>query len=111
MQRFAILYGANKVKAMYLEDDNAVMAANEAWEMFLQSANPDHIKKVLASLPGLDREWPPSLAEFSRMVKDFNRVEGRTDIALPAPKVQTDIGRKALADMKAMLRVSPNTQS
>ncbi len=27
----ATLYGAQKVKSMYLDDDNAIMAANQSW--------------------------------------------------------------------------------
>ena len=104
MTHLATLYGAQKVKAMYLDDDNAIMAANQSWQIFLESANPDIIKRILHTLPTLDRQWPPSLAEFVRMYRDFDRVEHRQVTALPAPKVQTDVGRSALANMKQLLR-------
>ena len=110
MTHLATLYGAQKVKSMYLDDDNAIMAANQSWQLFLESANVEIIKRILHTLPTLDRQWPPSLAEFVRMYRDFDRVEHRTYDALPAPKVQTDVGRAALAEMKARLRVSPNTK-
>lgn len=109
MQHLATLYGAQKVKAMYLDDDNAIMAANQSWQLFLETAKPDIIKRVLHTLPTLDRQWPPSLAEFVRMYRDFDRVEHRQHTALPAPKVQTETGRAALAAIKAKLGVSPNT--
>jgi hypothetical protein len=114
-ERFVALYGAQKFKVMFEHDDNAIMPAKEAWNNFLQSCKPDVLRKVMDALPHQKREWPPNLSEFIGMCKDFDRVEHRTYDALPAPKVQTDVGRTALANMKAMLeakraRVSPNTK-
>ena len=103
MQRFAVLYGHQKVKAMYAEDDNAIMAANEAWETFLRKTNPDVVRRVLDSLPTLSREWPPNLSEFIGMCRDFDRVEQRENVALPAPKQITDEGKRVLAQLKQVL--------
>lgn len=103
MQHFSVLYGHQKVKAMYMEDDNAIMAANEAWELFLRKTKPEVIKRVIDSLSGLSRDWPPSLSEFMGMCRDFDRVEQRTNVALPAPKIITDEGKATLAKLKAML--------
>ena len=103
MQHFATLYGAQKVKSMYLEDDNAIMAANESWQRFLEATNPEIIRKVLHTLPTLDRKWPPSLAEFVRMCRDFDRVEHRELKALSAPKVRTELGLKTLSELRERL--------
>ena len=103
MQRFSVLYGQQKVRSMYAEDDNAIMAANEAWDTYLRSVKPEVINKVLATLPTLNREWPPNLSEFIGMCRDFDRVEQRQNVALPAPKVITDEGKETLARLKSML--------
>lgn len=104
MQRFIVLYGNQKVKAMYAEDDNAIMAANEAWDTYLRSVKPEVIQRVLQALPALNREWPPNLSEFIGMCRDFDRVEQRSNIPLPAPKHITEEGKATLAKMRAMLQ-------
>jgi hypothetical protein len=109
-ERFRILYGSQKLAMMYEHDDNAIMPAMQAWDEFLAKQKQDVVRRVLISLAGVGREWPPNLSEFIGMCRDFDRVEQRENVALPAPKVQTDIGRAALAEMKAKLRVSPNTK-
>jgi hypothetical protein len=103
MQRFSVLYGNQKVRAMYSEDDNAIMAANETWDGYLRSIKPEVIQRVLQALPSLNREWPPNLSEFIGMCRDFDRVEQRVNIPLPAPKHVTEEGRKTLQRMKEML--------
>lgn len=108
-ERLTIIYGSQKVKSMYEHDDNAIMPAMEAWNLMLQAQKPDVVRRVLDTLVRTPREWPPNLSEFTGMCRDFDRVEHRTYNALPAPKVQTETGRTALAALKAKLRVSPNT--
>lgn len=103
MQHFATLWGAQKVKAMYLEDDNAIMAANESWETFLRAADKRVLRRVINSLSTAGRDWPPGLAEFRKMYQDFDRVEHREINALPAPRQVTEKGKFALAAIKNML--------
>jgi hypothetical protein len=103
MQHFSVMYGNQKVKAMYMEDDNGIMAANEAWETFLRKTKPEVIRKVIDNLPSLGRDWPPSLSEFMGMCRDFDRVEQRQTVSLPAPKHVTDEGKAILKQMKEML--------
>lgn len=103
-ERFVALYGAQKFKVMFEHDDNAIMPAKESWDNYLQSCKPEVLRKVMDALPHQKREWPPNLSEFIGMCKDFDRVEHRQFTALPAPKVQTDVGRSALANMKQLLR-------
>jgi len=104
MQRFSVLYGHQKVRAMYSEDDNAIMAANESWENYLRSVKPEVIQRVLQTLPTLNRDWPPNLSEFIGMCRDFDRVEQRLNISLPAPKHITAEGQETLRRMKEMLK-------
>jgi hypothetical protein len=102
-ERFRILYGSQKLALMYEHDDNAIMPAMEAWEQFLTSQKPEVVRKVLATLPTLSREWPPNLSEFIGMCRDFDRVEQRENVALPAPKQVTEEGKRVLAQLKAVL--------
>ena len=102
-ERFVALYGAQKFKAMFEHDDNAIMPAKEAWNSFLQSCKPDVLRKVMDALPHQKREWPPNLSEFIGMCKEFDRVEHRAYDALPAPKHVTAEGKAALQRMKEML--------
>lgn len=103
MQHFSVMYGNQKVRSMYMEDDNGIMAANEAWENFLRKVKPEVIRKVIDALPTLGREWPPSLSEFIGMCRDFDRVEQRQHVALPMPKHVTKEGEESLRRMKEML--------
>ena len=79
------------------------MPALQAWDEFLASQKQEVVKKVLAALPGLGREWPPNLSEFIGMCREFDRPEQRQHIALPMPKHVTKEGEEALRRMKEML--------
>ena len=102
-QRFAVIYGSQKVKLMYEHDDNAIMPAMEAWNLMLQAQKPEVVRKVMESLVKTPREWPPNLSEFIGMCKDFDRVEQREFVALRQKHEPTDKGKIALANLKAML--------
>ena len=102
-ERFRILYGSQKLAVMYEHDDNAIMPALQAWDEFLASQKQEVVKKVLASLPGLGREWPPNLSEFIGMCREFDRPEQRQHVALPMPKHVTKEGEESLRRMKEML--------
>lgn len=102
-ERFIALYGAQKFKAMFEHDDNAIMPAKESWENYLQSVKPEILRKVMETLPFQKREWPPNLSEFIGMCKDFDRVEQREFVALRQKHEPTDKGKIALANLKAML--------
>ena len=69
-ERFRILYGSQKLALMYEHDDNAIMPAMQAWDEFLAKQKQDVVRRVLNSLPGLGREWPPNLSEFMGMCRD-----------------------------------------
>ncbi len=103
MQRFAILYGWQKVKSQYLDDDNAIMAANESWQRLLEKQPIHVIRRVLQELETHPREWPPNMTEFAGLCREFNRVEQRENVALPAPKQVTEEGKRVLAQLKQVL--------
>jgi hypothetical protein len=88
---------------MYEHDDNAIMPALQAWDEFLASQKQEVVKKVLAAIPSLGREWPPNLSEFIGMCRDFDRIEQRQHIALPMPKHVTKDGELALQMIKDLV--------
>lgn len=102
-ERFTVIYGSQKVKLMYEHDDNAIMPAMEAWNLMLKSQKPEIVRRVIDSLLRTPREWPPNLSEFTGLCREFDRVEHREIVALPAPKQVTEKGKMALAAMKSML--------
>lgn len=102
-ERFTVIYGSQKVKLMYEHDDNAIMPAMEAWNLMLKSQKPEIVRRVIDSLLRTPREWPPNLSEFTGLCREFDRVEHREIVALPAPKQVTEKGKMALAAIKNML--------
>lgn len=103
MERFAVLYGWQKVKAQFADDDNTIMAAQESWQALLEKQRPGVVKRVLGDLSSHAREWPPNLTEFAAMCQVYARQAATEQVALPAPKHITEEGRATLARMKAML--------
>ena len=102
-ERFVVLYGVQKFRAMFEHDDNANMPARQSWEAFVTSQKPEVVRKVMVTLPTLGREWPPNLSEFMGMCREFDRIEQREIKALPEPKLQTEKGKMALDMIKRMI--------
>lgn len=103
MERFAVLYGWQKVKSQFADDDNAIMAAQEAWQILLEKQRPGVVKRVLQDLESHAREWPPNLTEFAAMCNVYAKQMATEQPALPAPKHITEEGRRTLQKMKEML--------
>lgn len=103
MERFAVLYGWQKVKSQFADDDNTIMAAQESWQTLLAKQRPGIVSRVLQDLESHAREWPPNLTEFAAMCNVYARQMGTAQPALPAPKHITEEGRAALQKMKEML--------
>jgi hypothetical protein len=103
MERFAILYGWQKVKAQFADDDNAIMAAQQSWQILLEKQRPGVVKRVLSDLESHGREWPPNLTEFAAMCNVYARQMATEQPALPAPKHITSEGKATLQRMKEML--------
>ena len=101
--RFETLFGSNKTKSVFNVSDQSWNDLSAAWEQFLRSANPDAIRAALASLAENPPEWPPALAEFIRLCKQFNRPEHKT--ALPPPSKEiTPEGQKLIQSAVAQIR-------
>ena len=101
--RFETLFGSNKTKSVFNVSDQSWSDLSAAWEQFLRSANPDAIRAALASLAENPPEWPPALAEFIRLCKQFNRPEHKT--ALPPPSKEiTPEGQKLIQSAVAQIR-------
>ena len=103
MERFAVLYGWQKVKAQFADDDNTIMAAQESWQILLEKQRPGVVKRVLSDLESHPREWPPNLTEFAAMCNVYARQFATEQPALPAPKHVTEEGKRILQQMKEML--------
>jgi len=104
MERFAILYGWQKVKSQFADDDNTIMAAQESWQILLQKQRPGVVKRVLSDLESHAREWPPNLTEFASMCQVYARQMATEQPSLPAPRHITKEGEETLRRMKLMLK-------
>lgn len=100
MERFGVLFGNQKMASVFSGVDDATA---EAWESQLRETNPEVVKQALKSLADNPPDWPPALAEWIKLCKQFNRPEHR--VALPPPKhEQTEIGRQMQADIQTAIR-------
>jgi hypothetical protein len=102
-RRFTLLYGAQRCASLY--DAGEFEATVAAWCGALAKFQPAVVKAALEALPGEDRAWPPSLAEFLALCRQcVPAPEHRR--ALPVPnRTEADIGagREQMARIKAML--------
>lgn len=95
MERFGVLFGHQKMAAVFQGADDATA---QAWEVHLQSTDPEVIRKALQSLANNPPDWPPALGEFIKLCKQMNRPEHRP--ALPPPVFEpTEEGRKLQAEI------------
>jgi len=83
-QKFSLIWGAQKVGAMVRPED--VDMALDLWASSLSRYSTATLKAVIDTLPSLGRDWPPSLAEFIDLCRQFNRPEAQ--VALPAPRAE-----------------------
>jgi hypothetical protein len=97
IDRFGVLWGRQKVVAQFGTTKAEIDDTKAAWENQLRSVSPDTIQRVLRHLQSDPPAWPPSLAEWISLCKQFNAVEHR--IALPPPPKQvTDEGKQLIAE-------------
>lgn len=105
LSRFEVLFGSQKTRSVFNSDDELWQEMSEAWETYLRAMDPAVIRQVLESLANNPPEWPPALAEFVKLCKQFNRPEHRT--ALPAPRFEvTAEGRALQAEIVASIAKS-----
>jgi hypothetical protein len=93
MRHFTTLFGAQKVASVFGGTPEDQAATAEAWEAQLRNIAPETIKRALEALTASPPTWPPSLAEWIVLCRDFSRVEHRA-VALPAPTAPTEVGRE-----------------
>lgn len=101
-ERFAALYGHQKLATMFADDAGEV---RQAWEEQLRRFQPEVLRRAIQALIDAAGEWPPTLPQFVGICREFNRPE--QSLALPPPTV-TDVARAAeqIADI-ASLAVKP----
>lgn len=102
MERFGVLFGHQKMAAVFQGADDATA---QAWEVHLRSTDPEVIRKALESLATNPPDWPPALGEFIKHCKQMNRPEHR--VALPPPRFEpTEEGRKLQAEIMSSITKS-----
>ena len=106
--RFATIYGAQKMAAMWGPVDQDETRA--VWGQSLGAFELKVIGKAVQALIASPGDWPPTLPQFAELCRQYNRPEQREAAdALPAPgQGHTDVeqARKNLERIKAMLATS-----
>jgi hypothetical protein len=105
IERFALLWGKPKVIANLGSNADDIEAAKEAWEAQLRSVPPDTIRMVLDHLQRDPPEWPPSLAQWIQLCKQFRAAEHKP-AALPPPKQVTEAGREIIESAVSQMRTA-----
>ena len=103
IERFALLWGKPKVIANLGSNADDIEAAKEAWEAQLRSVPADTIRMVLDHLQRDPPEWPPSLAQWIQLCKQFRAAEHKP-AALPPPKQVTPEGKAIIQDAVSQIR-------
>jgi len=98
MRHFTTLFGAQKVASIFGGSPEDQRATADAWEAQLRSIPPETIKRALDAITANPPSWPPSLAEWIVLCRDFSRVEHRA-AALPPPKVITEAGKEIAQEL------------
>lgn len=91
VRHFTTLFGAQKVASVFGGNTEDQVATADAWEAQLRATSPETIKRALGALTSNPPSWPPSLAEWIVLCRDFSRVEHQP-AALPPPKVVSQVG-------------------
>lgn len=93
MKHFTVLFGSQKVSSAFGGNPEEQLAIGEAWESQLRSVDPRVIRMALQSLTDNPPAWPPSLAEWIQLCRQFDRPEHRA--VLPAPAfAPTEVGKE-----------------
>lgn len=103
MRHFTTLFGAQKVASVFGGTPEDQAATAEAWEAQLRSIAPETIKRALEALTTSPPTWPPSLAEWIVLCRDFSRVEHRA-VALPAPTAPTNEGKEIAQQLSTAMQ-------
>ena len=102
IRKFMSLYGTQKVGAMWHGAD--IVEVKQDWNNQLGRFNGPTIAAALQAVVESGREWPPTLPEFVRICRDYNRLEKQTVAqALPAPGAGHTDAETAKARIRALL--------
>lgn len=104
IDRFGVLWGRQKVVAQFGSTKAEIDDTKEAWENQLRSVSPETIQRVLKHLQSDPPAWPPSLAEWISLCRQFNAVEHRPALP-PPPREVTEEGKEVInAAINAMIQ-------
>jgi hypothetical protein len=108
IDRFGLLWGRQKVLAAFGSSKSEIDDMKAAWEAQLRSVPLETIKRALAHLQNDPPAWPPSLAEWISLCKQFRRVEHMP--ALPPPPVEvSEEGKQKINEaINSMIRETSN---
>jgi hypothetical protein len=103
IQRFTVLYGQQKVTSVFGGKGDQQEATAQAWEYQLSNTDPGIIRKVLEHLAN-GSEWPPALAEWAQLCRDF-----RPPVSTAAPMLEyrqepTEEGKQVISQTMAQLQ-------
>ena len=102
IEHFGVLWGKQKVLSNFGSTAEDIDLAKAAWEAQLRSQHTDTIRSALEQLQRDPPEWPPSLAQWIQLCKQFSRPEHRP--ALPPPKHEaTEVGRQIQAEIASSI--------
>lgn len=103
IDRFGLLWGKQKVLSNFGKTPEEIDQAKEAWEAHLRSTPVEVIQKALSHLQTDPPEWPPSLAQWIQLCKQFRAAEHKP-AALPPPKEITPEGKAIIQDAVSQIR-------
>jgi hypothetical protein len=105
IDRFGLLWGKQKVLSNFGKTTEEIDQAKAAWEAQLRSVPPDTIRMVLDHLQRDPPDWPPSLAQWIQLCKQFRAAEHKP-AALPLPKQVTEAGREIIESAVSQMRTA-----
>ena len=103
IDRFGLLWGKQKVLSNFGKTPEEIDQAKAAWEAQLRSVPTDTIRMVLDHLQRDPPDWPPSLAQWIQLCKQF-RVAEHQVAALPPPKEITPEGKAIIQGAVEQIR-------
>ena len=103
IDRFGLLWGKQKVLSNFGKTTEEIDQAKAAWEAQLRSVPADTIRMVLDHLQRDPPDWPPSLAQWIQLCKQFRAAEHKP-AALPPPKQVTPEGKAIIQDAVSQIR-------
>ena len=105
IQRFTVLYGQQKVASVFAGTAEQQEATAQAWEDQLRRTDVEVIKSVLNHLADGGMDWPPNLAEWTKLCKQFRHEEHRPALP-PPPKQITEAGREIIESAVSQMRTA-----